>query len=146
MGVYMGVSASFAENAQTLINIATSQISSVPLAGSPVTLTAAQTNKPIIEFTGTLTANVTVTFPNNGKWIVYNATSGAFTVTLTNGGGANQVSPQGQLVSVVSFSGAGILSTGSSSSGTSVTTFNTRSGAVTLQLSDVTGVGGAPLA
>jgi hypothetical protein len=30
--------------------------------------------------------------------------------------------------------------------GTGVTTFNTRSGAVTLQLSDVTGVGGAPLA
>jgi hypothetical protein len=142
----MGVSASFAENAQTLINIATAQISGVPLSGSPVTLTATQVNKPIIEFTGTLTANVTVTFPNQGQWDVLNATSGAFTVTLSNGAGATQTSPQGQLLSIASFTGAGILSSGSGGNSGGVSTFNTRSGAVTLQLSDVTGVGGASLA
>lgn len=141
----MGISASFAENAQTLINIATAQTSSVALVGS-VSLTPAQTNKPIIEFTGSLTSNVIVTLPNKGIWDIYNATTGAFSVTLTNGSGANVVSPQGQLLNVASFSGAGILSaTGSNGSG-GVLSLNGRTGAVTLQLSDITGVGGAPLA
>jgi hypothetical protein len=140
----MGISASFAQNAQTLINIATAQTSSVVLTGS-VTLTAAQTNFPIIEFTGTLAGNVVVTLPNKGSWGIYNAATGG-TVTLTNGVGATQVAPQGQLMNIGSFSGAGILSAGSGSTTTAVTSFNTRTGAVTLQLSDVTGVGGASLA
>jgi hypothetical protein len=141
----MGISASFAENAQTLINIATSQVSAVTLTGS-VVLTQAQTNSPIIQFTGALTGNVVVTLPNRGSWYIYNATTGGFSVTLTNGSGANQVSPQGQLLDVTSLSGAGILSATGSGSGNGVSTFNARTGAVTLQLSDVTGVGGAPLA
>ena len=46
---------------------------SIALSNTPVTLSAAQYNTRIISFTGTLTANVNVTFPAYGRtWIVQN--------------------------------------------------------------------------
>src|SRR5215475_14165771 len=65
---------------------------SVALSNVPVTLSGAQYNARVITFTGTLTADVQVTFPAYGRtWVVYN-TCGANTTfkvtcrssTLTN--------------------------------------------------------------
>jgi hypothetical protein len=53
---------------------------------TPVVLTASEYQKLILTFSGTLTANVTYHIPSGvgGQWIVRNATSGAFTVTIGN--------------------------------------------------------------
>lgn len=53
----------------------------------------------------TLSANQIVQIPAgiSGKWIVYNNTSGAFTVTITSGGGGTSVvAPQGYNITVYS--------------------------------------------
>jgi hypothetical protein len=62
---------------------------SVALTGSNVTLTAAQYSKPIIILTGTLTANVQVTFPSTiQEWYVVNQTTqGSFTLSALVSGG-----------------------------------------------------------
>jgi hypothetical protein len=45
--------------------------------GSDVTLTAAEARNQILEFTGTLTANINVVVPAvPSGWILYNATAG----------------------------------------------------------------------
>jgi hypothetical protein len=121
---------------------ATQGEASVALTNANVTLTAAQYSVPIIKFTGTLTGNVQITVPTTGEWTFYNAcTMGAFTITLTNGsGGTVVISATGQTL-VISDSVGGVLSVGSGGAG-GVASFNTRTGAVTLQASDVTGVGG----
>jgi hypothetical protein len=65
---------------------------------TPVVLTASEYQKLILTFTGTLTANVTYQIPAGvgGQWIVRNATSGSFTVTIGSvGGGTSGVTPQG---------------------------------------------------
>ncbi|MFK2876879.1 hypothetical protein [Rhodanobacter hydrolyticus] len=66
-----------------------SQIASVALSGSAVTLTALQAASPIIILTGTLTANLNVVFPAwaGVEWTVINSTSGAFTVTCKTASG-----------------------------------------------------------
>lgn len=120
---------------------------SVALAAANVTLSAAQYSVPVIVFTGTLTANVTVTVPTTGEWTFLNLTTGAFTVTVTNAvaSSATLVIPQSTTSATIAVSNnstTGVVI--ASSSG--VTTFNTRSGAVTLTAADVTGVGGALLA
>ena len=53
---------------------------------TPVVLTTAEYQKLILTFSGTLTANVTYHIPSGvgGQWIVRNATSGAFTLTIGN--------------------------------------------------------------
>ena len=53
---------------------------------TPVVLTASEYQKLVLTFSGTLTANVTYHIPSGvgGQWIVRNATSGAFTVTIGN--------------------------------------------------------------
>ncbi|BAG41630.1 hypothetical protein [Ralstonia phage phiRSL1] len=120
-------------------------------------------------FTGTLTANTTVVLPAPGRWTFYNNTSGAFTVTLSNGAGSTFVLPQTASVTVISDATLGVIpaittgltqSTSDNSTNlattafvkaaisgsvSGVSSFNTRTGAVTLQASDVTGVGGALL-
>jgi hypothetical protein len=140
----MGIAATLAENAQTLINLATGQVSTVELAGSNVTLAQDQYNTSIIELIGALGANVVVTFPNTGKWAVYNNTTGAFSVTLADGVGATAVVTQGQVTEIVVTPDSGILvSSVGGGGGSGVSSFNTRTGAVTLESSDVTAVGGA---
>lgn len=73
-------------------------IAEVTMTGSNVTLTALQYGQPIINITGTLTANVQLLFPDGiaGQWSVINSTSGAFTVT------AKTVSGTGVTLSKVS--------------------------------------------
>jgi hypothetical protein len=53
---------------------------------TPVVLTTAEYQKLILTFSGTLTANVTYHIPSGvgGQWVVRNATSGAFTLTIGN--------------------------------------------------------------
>lgn len=65
--------------------------------GSDVTLTAAEARKQILEFTGTLTANFNVIVPAAPwKWIVYNATAGAFTLTVKTASGSGVAVTQGK--------------------------------------------------
>jgi hypothetical protein len=118
----------------------------IALTNANVTLTAAQYSVPVLIFTGALTANVVVTVPTTGEWIVYNETTGAFTVTLSNGTGATQVVPQSSVATspYISNVTAGVIPVTPVVSG--VSSFNTRTGAVTLAAADVTGVGGALLA
>lgn len=70
--------------------------------GVDVTLTSLsgasdQARNAILKFTGTISANINVIIPSSSKvYIVWNATSGAFTVTVKTSGGAGVVIPQGE--------------------------------------------------
>lgn len=81
----------------------------VPLTNANVTLTAAQYGKQIIEFTGNLTASVTITVPTSGLWTFYNNTTGAFNVTLSNGAGSTYVVTQSQSAQAVSLGSLGVI-------------------------------------
>lgn len=61
-------------------------ISVTGVTATPVALTLAQYQNLILSFSGTLTANVTYLIPSGvgGEWIVKNATSGAYTLTIAN--------------------------------------------------------------
>ncbi len=62
--------------------------SPLSLASSNVTLTAAQSLKPQIVLTGTLTANINLIFPATlQQWLVVNNTTGAFTITAKTAAG-----------------------------------------------------------
>lgn len=68
------------------------------VTATPVVLTASEYRNLILNFTGTLTANVTYQIPSGvgGEWIVSNNTTGAFTLTIDNvAAGASVVVPQG---------------------------------------------------
>jgi len=70
----------------------------VTAVSGTVTLTAAQYQKMMLSISGTLTANVTYSIPSGvgGQWIVKNAATGAFTVTIASaGGGTSVTAPQG---------------------------------------------------
>lgn len=72
----------------------------LPLSNTDVTLSTSQSQNNFINLTGTLLANVNVIFPNiGGTYIVRNATSGAFSVTLkTVAAGASVSIPQGSVI------------------------------------------------
>lgn len=70
-------------------------------ASGTVTLSATQYRPPTVIVTGVLTAAVTYRIPNGvgGQWVVFNNTSGAFSITFDSGGGGTSVViPQGQKV------------------------------------------------
>lgn len=57
--------------------------------GSDVTLTAAEADNGILIFTGLLTANINVVLPNTARrWVIYNATTGSYTLSLKTSTGA----------------------------------------------------------
>ncbi len=74
--------------------------------GGTTNLTISETQNLILIISGTLVSNATFTLPLNtavtgivgGQWIVRNATTGSFTVTISpvSGGGTSVVIPQGQ--------------------------------------------------
>ncbi|MGQ0594113.1 MAG: DUF2793 domain-containing protein [Gammaproteobacteria bacterium] len=65
--------------------------------GSDVTLTAVEARNQILEFTGTLTANINVIVPTAPwEWIVYNATAGAFTLMVKAASGIGVTVTQGK--------------------------------------------------
>ncbi len=70
------------------------------LGASNITLTPAQASKGLVVLTGTLTANVTLTFPTwNKEWLIVNSTSGAFNVfAKTATGAAVTIAPGANLV------------------------------------------------
>jgi len=67
---------------------------SVALTNSNVTLTQANCQYARIRLTGVLSANVTIYFPSGvgGFFVVQNATTGSYTVTLASVGGGTSVS------------------------------------------------------
>jgi hypothetical protein len=70
----------------------TSGTATVPLTNVNVTLTGSQAAYPVITFTGTLTGNVNVIFPNDVKsYRILNNTTGAFTVTCKTAAGTGVV-------------------------------------------------------
>lgn len=55
-------------------------------ADANVTLTKAEAAYRSLEFTGAMTTGRTVTFPGAGEWVVYNNTTGGFSLTLACSG------------------------------------------------------------
>jgi hypothetical protein len=68
---------------------------SVTINSGDVTLSAAQARCRFISLTGTLTGNRNLIVPNNGEWVIYNGTSGAFSVTVKTSAGTGEVVAQG---------------------------------------------------
>lgn len=66
--------------------------------GVNVTLTAVEAGNAILEFTGTITANIAVIVPTSPtrSWIIKNGTSGAFTLTVKTAAGSGVVCTQGR--------------------------------------------------
>lgn len=78
------------------IPIASFGVAGVPIPGAGTfTLARSDARRNIIQFTGALTGNRTVVFPNTvGEWLIINSTTGAFTLTVS-AGGAGVVIPSG---------------------------------------------------
>ena len=75
----------------------TTLINAVAASGT-IILTATQYQAPSIIISGTLSANVNYQFPAGigGNWTIYNNTSGAFSITISSGGGGTSGTiPQG---------------------------------------------------
>jgi hypothetical protein len=71
--------------------------------GANVTLTAIEAGRGILKFTGALTANISVIVPaSTGQWTVWNATTGAFTLTIKTAAGSGVAVTQGKSVEVFS--------------------------------------------
>ena len=71
------------------------------LTSVPVTLSATQAGSALLRLTGTLTANVAITTSTQGFQFVENLTTGAFTVTISNGAGTPLTLPQGTVSPVI---------------------------------------------
>lgn len=80
----------------------------VALTSSPVTLSDSQGKSQFIKLTGTISAGITITFPNNrGFYIVDDQTTGAFTVTLAGAGGGSTVATiQSGVIAVWTYDGS----------------------------------------
>lgn len=64
--------------------------------GATVTLTTTEAGYAMLELTGALTANIAVVVPTaSGQWIVKNATTGAYTLTVKTAAGTGEAVPQG---------------------------------------------------
>lgn len=70
------------------------------VTSADVTLTAAQARGRYLAITGALTADRSVIVPNNGEWIVYNNTSGAFNLTIKTSAGTGVIVTQGMRATV----------------------------------------------
>ena len=59
------------------------------MAGSSTTtLTASQAGRPVLTLIGAITGDKDVVFPSNaGAWVVHNATTGDYALTLKPSGG-----------------------------------------------------------
>lgn len=69
--------------------------------GATVTLTATEAGYAMLELTGALTANIAVVVPTaSGQWIVKNATTGAYTLTVKTAAGTGIAVTQGSTESL----------------------------------------------
>lgn len=79
----------------------------VPTTGGASSLSASngvsdQSRNAALKFTGVLASNATITIPSASHWyIVWNATTGNFTLSLKTSGGAELVIPQGEKILVI---------------------------------------------
>ena len=116
------------------LSLAFEGMQAIPLSGSSVSLTYLQSAYPIINLTGALTQNCNVLIPAQiGEWIIVNNTTGAFTVQVKtpSGTGINVA----QNASTYSYGdGTNIYFADSAK----VASFNGRTGAITLNATDVT--------
>ena len=97
-----------------VIDAALGGTTALSLTTGASTLSVSQYQKLILSITGALVADVTYSIPSTvgGFWIVRNATTNAFSVTIANtGGGANVVVPQSS-VQLVYSDGTNIRSVG----------------------------------
>lgn len=79
----------------------------IPLSGTNIVLTPDQYQYGTLQFSGVLTATMTVTFPQvAGWWTINNITTGNFDVILTTGFGANIAVPQGQACDIYNDGGS----------------------------------------
>lgn len=89
--------------------VAASGSTTINSTGGAVTLTGAQAAHSLVIVTGTLTANLTLTFPAITRgWAVINRTSGAFTVTCAGPSGASVTVAQGKTDAIV-FDGTNMV-------------------------------------
>lgn len=84
-------------NALNIIDQAMGGVQTLTLSNVNVTVTTNQSQNNAFRLTGTLTGNVTITWPAIGRtYFIANETTGAFTITLKAGAGATSVViPQG---------------------------------------------------
>jgi len=109
-------------------------LQSIAMSSTSVTMTTLQAAYPIITITGTLTANSTLIVPSQvGEWIFSNKTSGAYTLTVKTAAGTGVVIAAGS--SQYTWSdGTNVYFANASA----VTSFNSRTGAIVLNSTDVT--------
>lgn len=66
------------------------------VAGANITLTAAESLYPVVNLTGTLTANINIIVPASSRmWLVCNSSTGAFTITWKTSAGTGVAIAQG---------------------------------------------------
>lgn len=94
----------FADADTNLGGVWTESLSSV----TPVTISSTNAKNVVLRLTGTITTNIAVTNSNQGFYYVENRTSGAFSVTLTNGVGSPVTIPQGYSVAVIADTTNGV--------------------------------------
>jgi len=105
----------------------------ITLTSTTTTLTNIQAAYPILNFSGTLTANSTVILPTfEQTWVIANATSGAYTLTVKTASGGGVNIPQGG-TSIVYGDSLNIKYANSAQ----VSSFNGRTGAISLNATDV---------
>ena len=111
-----------------------SGVSPISISSATTTLTTLQAAYPIIVFSGTLTANSTVIVPNfANEWIFVNNTSGAYTLQVKTSAGTGISLVQGY--STFAYGDATNIYFANSAS---VSSFNGRTGAISLNATDVT--------
>lgn len=86
----------------TYLENAVAGYTQVPVTGGADTLTAAEHRSAVVEFTGTLTSNCTVTIDNTAKrWRFFNNTTGAYVLLVKTASGTAIEIPQGTHKDVV---------------------------------------------
>lgn len=85
-------------NALTAADVGYGYLTKSVAGGADITLSAAEAANEILNFTGTLTANINVIVPAAARtWTVRNATSGAYTLTLKTPSGTGIAVTQGTI-------------------------------------------------
>lgn len=112
------------------------ELQTVAVTSTAQSLTTVEAAAEIIEFTGTLTANTVITVPAAvSQWIVYNNTTGAYTLTVQPTGGTGVVVAQGA-ASFLFCNGTNVINAGSTGI-SSITESSSVTGAITFAGSGV---------
>lgn len=108
-------------------------LTSVAISGASLTISNLQAAYPIISLTGALTQNCLVILPNyQTRWIVVNNTTNAYTIQVKTASGTGVNVPQGDSLQIYG-DGTNIYSATTAA----VSSFNGRTGTVTLNATDV---------